>query len=196
MQLRLFVFLAVTACSSGDDPPVDSGPGELKVTTVTTGSQIDPDGYSLLLNNQVSISLLVNGSGIVSLLPGDAIVDIINVMGNCSVAPPRIRTLTVRPGATVETIYSINCISTIGTLNVYIGLGGTNVDNSISYSLDGGAVTAALTNFDMAFDLTVGQHTFALSNVAGNCTDPNGLSRTDTVQSGTTTYVQFQITCS
>ncbi len=121
--LGIFVVFALLVSCGGEstgpdtepnpdsDPNTDSGPttGTVEITTSTSGSDQDGDGYTVTLaeneedistNETISISGLDEGSY-------DA--ELSNIAGNCSVNGDNPRTITVTAGETVSTTFEINC---------------------------------------------------------------------------------------
>lgn len=106
----MFLLLAIAACSS-TDLPENSPLGSLKVTTVTGGTGTDPDGYNLMLDSVVSVAIGTNGSATVpNLTPGDIVVELTNVAGNCTVSDPQRRTLTIQDDVITQAVFAVNCV--------------------------------------------------------------------------------------
>ena len=63
MKFRLsfaFVALALVAAGCGDDDPAPATTGSIGVTTVTTGDDIDADGYTLSVDGNNAGAIGVN----------------------------------------------------------------------------------------------------------------------------------------
>jgi len=189
--------LTTIACSSGSEPtPDEPGPGQLKVTTVTGGDEIDGDGYNVLLEGSVNAGVGSNASvTIPDLEPGPFTVGLVNVAPNCSVAPPRLRTVTVVADQTTETSFAVTCLHTSGLLTLKITATGTDVDHFMNYQIDAGVTLGGGPGFEASFTLPLGPHTVTMSGVAANCTELNGLTRNFAVTPGGNTLVQFDFVC-
>ncbi len=75
------------------------GTGDLRVTNTTTGSNLDPDGYTVTVDNTTSQPMATNGSTtFTALAAGDHSVALSGVAANCSVAEANPQTVTVPGG--------------------------------------------------------------------------------------------------
>jgi dipeptidyl aminopeptidase/acylaminoacyl peptidase len=92
--------------------------GHLNVNVATTGTDIDPDGYSLSLGRVGGvtpsiISTHVNGTAtFVGLLPGNYVLAISGVIGNCDVATASRQTIAVSAGASTDASVNVRCDAT------------------------------------------------------------------------------------
>jgi hypothetical protein len=199
--------LAAAACrettSPTQKPSVSLGvlTGDLKVATATTGSSLDPDGYTitvdLLLSQQVATNGSVTFSGV---LAGPHVVTISGLAGNCTVSGGTTRTALVPLGGTAQVAFAVTCTSTgptTGNLTVTTSTTGSNLDpDGYTATVDGGASQSVATNSSVTFSgLAAGSHTVVLSGVAGNCTVTGGTSRTVNVPQGGTASASFSVTC-
>src|SRR5689334_14743178 len=175
--------------------------GNLTVSTSTTGSNIDPDGYTVTVDGGASQAIGANGSATFSGLPaGSHTVVLSGVAANCTVSGGSSRTVNVPSGGTASASFSITCAATpppSGNLTVTTNTTGSNLDpDGYTVTLDGGASQAIATNGSVTFSgLPAGSHTVVLSGVAANCTVSGGTSRTVNVPSGGTATAGFAITC-
>ncbi|HET7295530.1 MAG TPA: hypothetical protein VFI66_00215, partial [Gemmatimonadales bacterium] len=158
--------------------------GDLTVTTGTSGSNVDPDGYSVTVDAAQSRAIAANGSVTFSGLPaGNHSVVLSGVAGNCTVSGGTSRTASVPAGGTVTVGYSVTCAATpppTGDLTVTSSTSGSNLDpDGYTVSVDGGQGRAIPSNGSVTFTgLSAGDHSVALSGVAGNCTVSGGNPRT------------------
>lgn len=91
--------------------------GDLTVTTTTTGSSLDPDGYTVTVDNANSQPIPANGAVTFSGLPaGDHTVLLSGVAGNCTVSGPNPQTVTVPAGAAVTASFAVSCTTTTGKM--------------------------------------------------------------------------------
>jgi len=172
--------------------------GNLTVSTSTTGSNIDPDGYTVTVDGGASQAIGATGSVTFSgLAAGSHSVALSGVAGNCTVSGGSSRTVSVPAGGTATTSFAISCTATTGNLTVSTSTTGSNLDpDGYTVTLDGGASQAVGTNGSVTFSgLSAGNHTVALSGVAGNCTVSGGTSRTVNVPGGGTATASFAISC-
>jgi hypothetical protein len=175
--------------------------GDLTVTTATTGSSLDPDGYTITVDLLQSQSVATNGRITFSgLLAGPHVVAISGVAANCTVSGGTTRTALVALGGTVRVDFAVSCASAgpqTGDLAVTTATSGSNLDpDGYTVTVDGGASQTIGTNGSVTFTgLAAGSHTVVLSGVAGNCTVSGGTSRTVIVPSGGTESTSFAVSC-
>ena len=182
-------------------PPPPPTSGDLTVSAVTTGSDLDPDGYTVTVDGGQARALGVNSSvTYTSLAAQDHSVEISGVASNCTVNGANPRTVSVPGGATAQTSFAISCAPlppTSGDLAVTTTTSGTNLDpDGYTVAVDGGSGQAIGINTSFTFNgVATGSHTVTLSGVAGNCTVSGGSAQTTTVTSGQTATVTFSVTC-
>jgi WD40 repeat protein len=84
----------------------------LQVTTVTTGIDLDPDGYFAIASGLSGTGATVPANGAVTLgplIPGDYSVRLDAVAVNCDVSAPNPRTVTLTSGTTTGTAFDVVC---------------------------------------------------------------------------------------
>src|SRR5439155_55779 len=94
--------------------------GSLKVTTGTTGSDLDPDGYTVTVDEGQSRAIGINNTVTISgLSPGNHSVQLNGLAQNCSVSSNP-RTVSITAGSTTMTTFTVSCAptTTTGTLTV------------------------------------------------------------------------------
>jgi len=193
---------ATTFSVSCTAPPTT---GSLRVTTATSGASgdVDPDGYSVTLDGTTSRAIGDNATTTFSgLAPGSHTVVLSGVAANCTVSGGTSRTLSVTAGSTVSTSYAVSCAPTgptTGSLSVTTATSGASGDldpDGYTVSVDGGAASQPIPdNGSVTFTGPAGDHTVALSGVAGNCSVSGANPRTVTVPSGGTVSTTFSVSC-
>ncbi|HEX6434849.1 MAG TPA: hypothetical protein VFZ87_11430, partial [Gemmatimonadales bacterium] len=84
--------------------------GELQVVTATTGSELDPDGYTFSLDGQAPQPIADNAPvTLTSLAAGSHTVALSSVAGNCVVDGANPRPVRITGGATAEVSFAITC---------------------------------------------------------------------------------------
>src|SRR6266516_95218 len=186
--------------------------GDLRVTTATTGVELDAGGYLVTVDGGPSQVVGVIGAAtITGLRAGDHAVALDDVASNCTVDGANPRTVTVRPDATVEILFAVTCVATTGSLQVTVTTTGADpdpngyvvvLDSCTSYSRDrenGGyeLIRTALGANDTALvaRLAPRDYSVALDDVAANCAarpSPENV----TITAGSTTLAAFTIACS
>src|SRR5207248_2966151 len=180
-------------------PPPQTG--NLTVTTSTTGSNLDPDGYTATVDGGASQSVGTNGSvTFTGLSAGSHSVALSGLAANCSVSGANPQTVTVPSGGTATATFAVSCAATgggNGTLTVTTSTTGSDLDpDGYTVTLDGGATSQPIaTNGSVSFTGPAGDHTVALSGMAGNCSVSGANPRTVTVPSGGTTSTTFSVSC-
>src|SRR2546430_249755 len=178
--------------------------GNIAITAATTGSSLDPDGYTVTVDVIAqSQSIPTNGSvTFTGVVPGVATVSISGVASNCTVSGGNLSVVTVPVGGTVSTTFSISCAPTgptTGSLSVTTATSGASGDldpDGYTVTLDGTTSRAIGINASVTFTgLTPGSHSVVLSGVAGNCTVSGGTSRTVSVTAGSTASTRYSVSC-
>ena len=182
---------------------VTCGPttGGLIVTTATSGSDPDPDGYTISIDGAEGGSLGVNATVVLSNLPpGVHAVGLTGLVANCQIQGDNIRSVTVTAGADASVAYAISCTAPppeAGSLRISTATSGAGTDpNGYSFAIDGGAATpiasAATTTLQ---NLAPGAHSVQLAGLSANCSVQGINPRPFTVTAGATAEVSFTISC-
>ncbi len=112
MKFRLsftLVALALVAAGCGDDDPAPPTTGAIGVTTVTTGDDIDADGYTLSVDGNNGGAIGVNAVVIIpDLTPGTYSIGLGGVAANCAVQNNP-RDVDVTAGLTENTQFDVAC---------------------------------------------------------------------------------------
>jgi len=97
-----------------------SGRSTLVIRTVTTGSQIDRDGYTVILigaglSEPDSRRFQPNGAETYQFdgVDGTGVVELKDVAENCSISGRNPRTVDIVPGGNSETTFEISCLATV-----------------------------------------------------------------------------------
>jgi WD40 repeat protein len=170
--------------------------GSVRVHTQTSGSPVDPDGYTVSLDGGaaqpigVAASLLLSDLGV-----GSHSLQLGGLAANCSTTQNP-RTVAVTAGATVETTFGVVCAATSGTIRVNTSTSGSPADpDGYTVRLDGGMPQAIGLNASVTYaDQSLGSHSVQLAGLANNCSVSGANPRTVSVTGGTTT-VDMAVTC-
>ena len=172
--------------------------GDLRATTATSGTNVDPDGYLVVVDDVVSEAIGVSDSVVFSALDeGDHIVELTGLALNCSVVGINPRTVTVAFGETIETAFAITCTEQLGDLTVMSATTGVDLDpDGYSAIVDGALMQNLGVNDTVPFsNLVVGDHSVQLSGLDSNCSVSGGNPRTVTVPL-TNAETTFAVVCS
>src|SRR5213079_411795 len=111
--------------------------GNLTVTTNTTGSNLDPDGYTVVVDGSQSQAIGINNSVTFSgLSPGNHSVQLNGLAQNCTVSSNP-RTVSITAGTTTATTFSVSCTATTGTLSVTTATTGQNIPSGYTLNVTG-----------------------------------------------------------
>jgi hypothetical protein len=174
--------------------------GTIVVTTQTSGPSPDPDGYTILVDGANRGSIVPSGQATVPGVPtGSRQVRLGGVAANCTIDGDDQRTVTVNDGQSTPVGFTITCVTpqpTTGTIHITTATTGSNPDDGYTVAVDGGASQAIGPNADVTVgNVTPGNHSVQLSDVAGNCTVQGTNPRSANVTAGSTTEVNFSISC-
>src|SRR6266480_4043237 len=165
-----------------------TGSGNLTVTTSTTGSNLDTDGYTVTVDgsqNQPIASNNSTGITFTGLSAASHTVVLSGVASNCTVSGGNTQTVTVPPGGTATAPFSVSCAATTGNLTVTTSTTGSNLDtDGYTVTVDGSQNQPIATNNSTGITFTglsAASHTVVLSGVASNCTVSGGNTQTVTV---------------
>jgi hypothetical protein len=175
--------------------------GDLTATTSTTGSNQDPDGYTVSVDGGAGQAIGINGSVTFNgLSAANHSVALTGVASNCTVSGSNPRTVSVPAGGTATTAFSVSCAvipPSTGDLSVAASTTGSDLDaDGYTATVDGSSSQAVATNGSVTFTgLSEGNHSVALSGVAGNCTVGGSNPRSVSVPGGGTASTTFSVSC-
>src|SRR5206468_300041 len=168
-------------------------PGNLTVSASTSGSNLDPDGYTVTVDGGSPQALGINGSvSYTSLAAGTHTVAIAGAAANCTVSGSTSQTVTVPSGGTdtatvtvrcpgtATATFTVTCTTPVGNLTVSASTSGSSLDpDGYTVTVDGGSPQPLAINGSVGYtNLTAGNHTVAISGVASTCTVSGSSSRT------------------
>jgi len=174
--------------------------GTLTVTTSTTGSDLDPDGYTVTVDGTNSQAIGTNNSNGVT-FPGlsaaSHTVELTGVASNCTVSGSNPRNVTVAAGSGGSTAFAVTCAAPpSGSLTVSTTTIGPNPPSGYSVTVDAGASQSVGPNNSVTFSsLSVGSHSVGLSPIPANCTVSGANPQTVSITANNTTPASFTITC-
>jgi dipeptidyl aminopeptidase/acylaminoacyl peptidase len=167
------------------------------LTTTTTGSPIDPDGYRVSIDGGEAVPIGTNASFTVdAIAPGAHSILLSEVSPECTVTGENPRTLTVAAGTTTETTFSVSCSALTGRLQITTATIGSAPDPD-GYTIQvGGALERAVgANEVIAVDLAPGEQTLLLTGLAPECAVSGENPRVLTVMQGSPTQTTFVVSC-
>jgi dipeptidyl aminopeptidase/acylaminoacyl peptidase len=185
--------LALAAC--GSDGPTTPAAGQVRVAVSTIGPDMDPDGYTLTLDDTASAVVQSNGvATFPNVSAGQHSVAMTGLALNCSAAavPP----VDVAPGVIADVSANVTCVQLVGALRVTAPT--TGVDPDVAYLLyvDQDVPRLLLANDTLAFPILVsGNHALRIAGVSPNCAVAGSVTQTAVVTFGTTNVVRFDVAC-
>jgi len=201
------VLVAITAtlfvASACDDPPSPKLVAALLmptyplgVTVSTAGVALDPDGYTVWVDNSLSQPVGDNGALTFNVASGEHEVALYRVAANCTVGGFNPRMVFPGSDLVAATAFTVTCRS---QGDVYVSTSTTGVDldpDGYTVTVDGGAGQPMASNGTVTFTgVAAGSHTVALSGIAGNCSVTSANPQTVTVTAGATTGAPFSLSC-
>src|SRR5438309_620371 len=193
------------ACNRDAESPPPASPnawltdiGGLVVSTATTGSSIDPNGYVVVVDNTQRQSIAPSGVVVFTgLAPGQHTVALTDVASNCTVSTPLTVMVSLLGSGTAA--FPVSC-APAGDLTVSASTTGSNLDpDGYTVTLDGNASTSqplATNGGTATFNaVAAGSHSVALSGVATNCTVSGPNPQSVTVPAGGTASASFTVNC-
>ena len=116
-RFRLVGVIALTAapgvspgCSEDGPGMIGPNPGDVEVTTATTGRDLDPDGYALSVDGGAGPAIGVNSTVTISGLgTGNHELELTGVAANCTVLGSNPRSVTVPSAGLVRTSFQVSC---------------------------------------------------------------------------------------
>ena len=204
------MFGLATACNDPQSPKSPTPTvsllpwgGSIAATNTSTGSDVDPNGYEVWVDDSYSQSPPANGvSYFNGLSQGDHKVSLIMVAANCLVTSTagatdddNPRSVTIGVDETAATTFDVACAS-VGSLVVGTNTTGVDLDpDGYTVTVDGSS-QPAVTNGSVTFTgLATGSHSVVLSGAAANCTVSGPNPQSGTVTAGGMTSVTFSINC-
>ena len=171
--------------------------GSLSITSVTTGSSPDPDGYTISIDGATRGALGVNDAVTISeIVPGSHVVELNGVVANCQIQGDNPQTVTVTTGANASVAYTIVCATPpgAGSLRITTATSGSSLDpDGYTISVDGAAPQVIGPNATLDLEgLAAGTHALTLSGIASNCHLDGENPRTVEVLPAT---VSFDLNC-
>ncbi|MFL5534663.1 MAG: CARDB domain-containing protein [Gemmatimonadales bacterium] len=198
--LRTILFWAapLTWLGCSGDGGTDVVLPSLSVSTATDGVELDPDGYTVIIDGSDTESIGVSASVVVErLTDGPHQVQLAGLAPNCSAQGENPQSVTVRSGTTSTVSFSVQCSATSGSIEVATSTNGSVVDpdgftllvdaNPWGSIMPGGTANVA--------GVTPGSHSIGLGGLAANCQVDGENPRTITVSGGETVQVPFSVTC-
>nr|MBA3761284.1 hypothetical protein [Gemmatimonadales bacterium] len=121
LRLKQLILWSITVAglACGGDGGTDVQLPPLRITTVTSGVEIDPDGFSISIDGQAAQTIGVNTSlTIDQIADGPHTVELSDIAGNCTVGGQNPQPVSVTPGVTASIDFEVTCSAGTGSIQV------------------------------------------------------------------------------
>jgi hypothetical protein len=135
LTLLLMAGPAGWACDDPGDP--SSTAATLVITVSTTGLDIDPDGYHVLVDGGRRELVSTNGSVLAQLEPGSRTIGLSGLSENCTIEGPASHAVGVGDTEVAPVEFAVVCTSTSGVVGVAVEVSGSGVAGGYGARLDG-----------------------------------------------------------
>lgn len=193
--------LSFNACGQGEDL-AGPGPGVLRITTATSGSATDPDGYTVAIDGRLPRAVGVVDTLLeIGVTPGGHSVDLEGISAGCSVAGGGSRSVTAVEGTTAAVDFSVTCTApeagATGALRVTLTTSGVDLDpDGYVVAVDPSeSRTVAVSDEVLIEGVLAGQRNVRLSGLAGNCSVEGDNPRSVEIPPAQETALEFAVRC-
>ncbi len=200
-RVRVLMAAALAACSGSGDGSTNVDVPPLQIMTATSGTSIDPDGYSATIDAGAPMAIGVNDTVVV----GDAgsgrhVVTLSGVASNCQVQGNATDTVTVADGSTADASFEVTCGSVSagdGQIQVTTATIGSNPDpDGYAILLDGNRVGSIPSAGAATIGgIPAGSHGIGLDSLAEGCQVSGDNPQTLTVVADSTIAAAFAVDC-
>ena len=174
-----------------------AGPtGNVRIQIVTSGVEIDPDGYQLRIDSSAIAVAVADTITYTELAVGSAQVTLAGVAPNCEVQGENPLSVTINTNATTQATVNVQCAAT-ATIEAVTDTWGSEHDPDGYHFLIDGVDKGAMTS-DGSMQLTgviAGEHTITLDGVAANCLVRGEYPRKVDLTGGSSQRIRFEIGC-
>jgi hypothetical protein len=188
---------AVALACSGNDL---AGPttGSLVVTTATTGSEVDFDGYIIQMDAEQPQPIGSSSSfHSASVSPGSHTLRLAGMASNCALAGDNPRPVTITAGETTAVLFQLICSVTTGRIAITTLTTGAGQDpDGYILRIDGGQQQSIGLNASLEISAISGPHSVALREVPANCNIQGKNPRKVVVSPDHRSSAEFVISCS
>lgn len=166
------------------------------VSAVTSGVDLDPDGYRVVVDGVGRGAVLPNSTALVLLGPGSRTIMLQGLAGNCAMAGPASHTVTVEQARVVPVEFAVACTATTGTIGVFLAQG--ELEGVHAVRVDGGSqIQVAADAPAYVAGVTPGEHVVSIAS-PDHCSVEDDTQSVTVVAGGLvrdTAEVIFEVTC-
>ncbi|MFW6088852.1 MAG: hypothetical protein ACODAB_03800 [Gemmatimonadota bacterium] len=172
--------------------------GDISVTTTTSGTDLDPDGYEVSVDDRGATPIgLDDTATFPDLSVGDHQVELAGLASNCAIQGESLRVVPVADGQTTPTSFAVVCQALTGAIRVSVFTSGFFEDtDGYTVDLDGSRVETVEPDGSVTFDsVAPGDHTLTLGDIRSTCAVEGDNPTDATVAAGETVDVEFRVVC-
>jgi hypothetical protein len=202
MRRRFLVAGAIAWALAGCGDTTTSSPtGSLDLSVTTAGTENDPDGFAILVDDLQRKVLPGAGRAVIAgLEPGTHTVELSGIAPNCDVTTDNPLTIEIEAGASTSVTFAVRCsppAASTGAIRLAISTTGASLDLSgYGVWVDGTlAGLAALQDTVVVTGLAGGDHSVELRDNAIACAATGGPIVTVAVTPPDTTTVTLSVIC-
>jgi hypothetical protein len=198
--LLLAIGPALTTCDENVSVPPEPGPPEtgVRLTTTTTGVDLDADGYRVTVDGSDIGVIPANDIVFIRLDPGSRTIALSDLAPNCSSVGNLSQTVTILDTQLSPVTFALTCIATTGVISIAVQLSGTAVAGKYEANVDGRPVLVSPSRPAYLNGVSPGIHVISLMVAPPNCTIQTG-SLSVTVTAGQlvrdTVEATFAVAC-
>lgn len=184
----------VNAC---EEPPMGPGTGHLVIEVTTIGKDLDPDGYTLRLNETLRHIDATTSLEFPVLQAGSHVIDLGGLSPNCTIVEGNRARVELQRGGTETVRFTVTCAAYFGDVLVSASSSGADIDPS-GYLLvfDTNEELQLPTDGEVTIDrVPAGPHSVEFRGVAPNCAVNGANPIIFGTQPEVTTHLEFAITC-
>jgi len=189
MRVYLILLLAIgpalTTCEDSVSVPPEPGPPEtgVRLTTTTTGLDLDADGYRVTVDGTDIGVIPVNDMALIRLDPGSRTIALNDLAPNCSSADSLSQIVTIVDTQLSPVTFALTCTATSGVIRIAVQLSGTAVAGRYEANVDGRPFPVHPSKPAYLSGVSPGRHVVSLMVAPPSCMIQTG-SQSVTVTAG------------
>ena len=192
----LLAAASIVGCDSDSLTVPDTA--TLQIVTATSGSEIDPDGYSVQIDGGAPQTVAASSSTqVTDIEPGEHTVQLGGMAANCVLEGENPRPITVQQGETATVTFTVTCGPSSGGLQVTASTTGSSPDaDGYVLTVDGSERGTLPANGTLTVSgLAAGAHAVGLGGIAANCQVQGDNPQSATVTPGQPGAASFAVVC-
>jgi hypothetical protein len=187
--------LVALACGDGPSGILDTG--SLVLRTLTTGTDLDPDGYTVRLDSQPPLAIGISDSLLVEeMQQGGHTVELEGLASNCSSEEANPLTISIQPPASTEVVLHVACTLRTGVLQIRAFTSGSaEPDDPFVVRVDGVQSRPISPDGAVALVVAPGEHQVLLDGLPPECAVQGPNPQVTSVAADDVARVTFSVSC-